>query len=112
MGSNAGFGAVISYVVILGLLILGSRSFSPVFRRISYGIFVFITLSIFLLILGANFHYFSPSLAVLVMTWGMAVIAIFLFFVYLYFRKKKVQTKKKKGGQQSATPPFENRKTL
>ena len=90
MGSNAGFGAVISYVVILGLLILGSRSFSPVFRRISYGIFVFITLSIFLLILGANFHYFSPSLAVLVMTWGMAVIAIFLFFVYLYFRKKKV----------------------
>ena len=89
MGSNAGFGAVISYVVILGLLILGSRSFSPVFRRISYGIFVFITLSIFLLILGANFHYFSPSLAVLVMTWGMAVIAIFLFIVYLYFRKKK-----------------------
>ncbi len=89
MGSNAGFGAVVSYVVILGLLILGSRSFSPTFRRISYGIFVFITLSIFLLILGANFHYFSPSLAVLVMTWGMAVIAIFLFIVYLYFRKKK-----------------------
>ena len=89
MGSNAGFGAVVSYVVILGLLILGSRSFSPTFRRISYGIFVFITLSIFLLILGANFHYFSPSLAVLVMSWGMAVIAIFLFIVYLYFRKKK-----------------------
>ncbi|MGC8529983.1 MAG: AAA family ATPase [Leptospirillia bacterium] len=89
MGSNAGFGAVVSYVVILGLLILGSRSFSPTFRRISYGIFVFITLSIFLLILGANFHYFSSSLAVLVMTWGMAVIAIFLFIVYLYFRKKK-----------------------
>ena len=89
MGSNAGFGAVISYVVILGLLILGSRSFSPVFRRISYVIFVVITISIFLLLVGANFHYFSPGMAVLVMTWGMAIIAIFLFFVSLYFRKKK-----------------------
>ena len=61
MSNAAGVGAVVSYVVILMLLILGSRSFSGTFRRISYGIFVFITLSIFLLILGANFHYFSPS---------------------------------------------------
>lgn len=90
MGNNAGFGTVISYVVILGLLILGSRSFSSTFRRISYGIFVFITLSMFLLILGANFHFFSPALAAEIMSMGLAVVAVFLFIVFLYFRKRKV----------------------
>ena len=89
MSNAAGVGAVVSYVVILMLLILGSRSFSGTFRRISYGIFVFITLSIFLLILGANFHYFSPASAVLVMSYGLSVVALFLVGLSLYFRKKK-----------------------
>ncbi len=89
MSNVAGVGAVVSYVVILMLLILGSRSFSGTFRRISYGIFVFITLSIFLLIVGANFHYFSPASAVLVMSYGLSVVALFLVSLSLYFRKKK-----------------------
>ncbi|MCL4485022.1 MAG: CbbQ/NirQ/NorQ/GpvN family protein [Nitrospirae bacterium] len=89
MSNAAGVGAVVSYVVILMLLILGSRSFSGAFRRISYGIFVFITLSIFLLIVGANFHYFSPASAVLGMSYGLSVVAVFLVILSLYFRKQK-----------------------
>ena len=89
MSNAAGVGAVVSYVVILMLLILGSRSFSGTFRRISYGIFVFITLSIFLLIVGANFHYFSPASAVLGMSYGLSAVAVFLVILSLYFRKRK-----------------------
>jgi MoxR-like ATPase len=89
MGNTAGLGAVVSYVIILTLLILGSRSFSGTFRRISYGIFIFITLSIFLLILGAHFHYFSPASAVLAMSYGLSAVATFLVIISLYFRKKK-----------------------
>ncbi len=89
MSNAAGLGAVVSYVIILTLLILGTRSMSGAFRRISYGIFLFITLSIFLLILGAHFTYISTAKAVLTMSYGMTVVAVFLVLLSLYFRKKK-----------------------
>ncbi|MEC4683620.1 MAG: CbbQ/NirQ/NorQ C-terminal domain-containing protein [Nitrospirota bacterium] len=89
MGNIAGVWAVVSYIIILTLLILGSRSFSTAFRRISSAIFLFITLSIFLLILGANFHYFSPAKAGIAMSYGLSAVAVFMILVSIYFRKKK-----------------------
>lgn len=93
MGNTAGVGGVISYVVILMLLILGSRSVSGAFRRISYGIFIFVTVSIFLMFVGANEHYLSSKMVVTVTFYGLTAVAIFLAAVSLYFRKKKPQLK-------------------
>jgi len=113
MGNAAGLGTVVSYIVILMLLILGSRSFSGTFRRISYGIFIFITLSIFLMIVGANFHYFTPATAVMVIYYGLLVLAIFLVILSFYFRRQKKEmkssseffTRRKKNAEQEKSVP-------